>query len=46
MKKKNYEKPQVKTIEVKQADIICTSPTLQNERYIEENDVTNDWFNY
>lgn len=31
MKKKNYEKPQVEIIEVKQAEIICTSTGGYNE---------------
>ena len=32
MKKKNYEKPQVEIIEVKQTEIICTS-TQTDENY-------------
>ena len=44
MKKKNYQQPEMQVEKFEQADIICTSTVLQNEVYIEENDVTNNWF--
>ena len=44
MKKKNYEKPQVEIIEVKQADIICTSTTSTAED-LQDGGII-DWFNY
>ena len=46
MKKKMYPQPEMKVVKLEQTDIICTStPSLQNESYEEENDVTNIWFN-
>ncbi len=48
MKKKTYEQPKMKVVELEQTDIICTSQFLspQNESYEEENEsVTNSWFN-
>lgn len=43
MKKKNYEKPQVEIIEVKQADIICTSTSTAED--LQDGGII-DWFNY
>lgn len=44
MKKKTYQQPEMQVVKLEQADIICTSTVLQNEVYIEEDDVTEDWF--
>lgn len=45
MKKKTYEQPHVEIIEVKAADIICTSgfPSEQNEEW--EFGTTDEWYN-
>ena len=48
MKKKTYQQPEMKIVELEQMDIICTSqfPSPQNESYDEEEEsVTNGWYN-
>ena len=48
MKKKTYQQPKMKVVEIDHADIICTSqfPSPQNESYDEvEESVTSGWFN-
>ncbi len=41
--KKAYQQPRIKVVEIDSSDIICTSPTPQNESY--EDGDTDDWFN-
>lgn len=42
MKKKNYESPEMRLVELKHADIICTSTTSANEDY--ETGSTTGWY--
>lgn len=40
--RKPYAMPQMKLVKINQADIICTSPSAQNEEYEDGN--TEGWF--
>ena len=48
MKKKNYQSPRMKVVEVQQAQIICASTLenkTQNESYeVVDEETTNGWF--
>lgn len=42
VKRKNYQQPEVKVVNLEDANIICQSPTGQNESYGEGN--TEGWY--
>lgn len=44
MKKKTYEQPRVKVVEIDQADIICTSTQGQIQSLEDDNSYENDLF--